>query len=210
MANSFGNFRRRMNFRGVDPRELGQEKYFQRLVERLLAAIQPDDTQGESPLMPILNRYKPIGSTAEADFKTTHPCFTTTYSHINLVAADTARWEQSAAFRLEQAVLKGNAQFYARNDQLGFTIPYDFMGASHQYEPDFLVRLQNGVTLILEIKGMETEQDRAKHQTAKRWMEAVNNWGKLGQWAFHVCKDPQTLGPELAHLAKTTSTQWRR
>ena len=201
---------RRVDLRGVDPRELGQEKYFQRLVERLLAAIQPDDTQGESPLMPILNRYKSIGSTAEADFKTTHPCFTTTYSHINLVAADTARWEQSAAFRLEQAVLKGNAQFYARNDQLGFTIPYDFMGASHQYEPDFLVRLQNGVTLILEIKGMETEQDRAKHQTAKRWMESVNNWGKLGKWAFHVNKDPQTLGPELAHLAKTTSTQWRK
>ncbi len=45
---------------------------------------------------------------------------------------------------------------------------------------------------------------------ACRWMESVNNWGKLGKWAFHVNKDPQTLGPELAHLAKTTSTQWRK
>jgi type III restriction enzyme len=195
---------RRVDFRGVDPRELGQERYFQRLVERLLAAIQPDDTQGEPPLMPILNRYKSIGTTAEADFKTTHPCFTTTYSHINLVAADTKRWEQSAAFRLEQAVLRGSVKFYARNDQLGFIIPYDFMGVSHHYEPDYLVRLQNDVTLVLEIKGMETEQDRAKHQVAKRWVEAVNNWGKLGAWGFHVCKDPQMLGLELAHLVKTT------
>jgi type III restriction enzyme len=97
-------------------------------------------------------------------------------------------------------VLKGTVEFYARNDQLGFTIPYDFMGVSHHYVPDYLVRLQNGVTLVLEIKGMETTKDRAKHQAAKRWVEAVNNWGKLGVWAFHVCKDPQVLGHELAHL----------
>jgi hypothetical protein len=33
---------------------------------------------------------------------------------------------------------------------------------------------ENGVTLLLEIKGLETEQDRAKHQAARRWVEAVN------------------------------------
>jgi len=193
---------RRVDFRGVDPRELGQQKYLQRVVERLLDAIHPDESHGEPPLMPILNRYKSAGTTADVDFKTTRPCSTTTYSHINLVAADTARWEQSAAFRLEQAVLRGSARFYARNDQLGLTIPYDFMGVSHHYVPDYLVRLRNGVTLVLEIKGMETEKDRAKHQAAKRWAEAVNNWGKLGTWAFHVCKDPQLLGHELDHLVK--------
>jgi type III restriction enzyme len=193
---------RRVDFRDVDPRELGQEKYVQRLEERLLAAIEPSHEQGEPPLMPRLNRYKSTGTTAEVDFKTTRRCFTTTYSHINLVAADTARWEQSAAFRLEQAVIQGVARFYARNDQLGLTIPYDFMRVSHHYEPDYLVRLANHVTLVLEIKGQETEQDRAKHQAAKRWVEAVNNWGQLGRWAFHVCKDPQTLGRELAHLVK--------
>ena len=193
---------RRVDFRGVDARELGQQKYLQRVIERLVDAIRPDESQGEPPLMPILNRYKSTGTTADVDFKTTRPCFTTTYSHINLVAADTARWEQSAAFRLEQAVLKGSVRFYARNDQLAFTIPYDFMGVSHHYEPDYLVRLQNGVTLVLEIKGLETEKDRAKHQAAKRWVQAVNNWGELGRWVFHVCKDPQVLGRELGHLTK--------
>ncbi|MEA3341094.1 MAG: hypothetical protein U9R15_14110, partial [Chloroflexota bacterium] len=191
---------RRVDFRGEDARELGQEKYIQRMVERLLAAIQPSDEGGEPPLMPLLNRYKSTGSTAEVDFKTTRPCFTTTYSHVNLVAADTARWEQSAAFRLERAVVEGHAKFYARNDQLALTIPYDFMGVSRHYEPDYLVRLANGVTLVLEIKGLETEQDRAKHQAAKRWVSAVNNWGQLGRWGFHVCKDPQTLGRELGFL----------
>jgi type III restriction enzyme len=155
---------RRIDFRGVDPRELGQQKYLERVIERLVDAIRPDESQGEPPLLPIPNRYKPTGTTADVDFTTTRPCFTTTYSHINLVAADTARWEQSAAFRLEQAVLKGSARFYARIDQLGFTIPYEFMGVNHYYEPDYLVRLQNGVALVLEIKGMETEKDRAKHR----------------------------------------------
>ncbi len=189
---------RHVDFRGTDPRELAQERYVQRIVERLLSAIRPDDTQGEPPLLPILNRYKPIGTTTEVDFKTTRPCFVTTYSHINLVAADTARWEQSAAFRLEQAVVKGSVKFYARNDQLGLVIPYDFMRASRHYQPDFLVRLSNDATLVLEIKGMETAEDRAKHEAAKRWIDAVNNWGKLGRWAFHVCKDPQMLGRALA------------
>lgn len=193
----------RINYRGVDPRELGQEKYFKVIVERLLAAIRPDESQGEPPLLPILNRYSPIGSTAGVDFKTTKPVFMTQYSHINAVAADTAQWEQSAAFRLEQAVNHGIAKFYARNDQLGFNISYEFMGGSHIYEPDFLIRMSNEVTVIVEIKGLEDEQDRAKHQAAQRWVTAVNNWGKLGEWVFHLNRDPQMLIHELQWVVGT-------
>ena len=53
--------------------------------------------------------------------------------------------------------------------------------------------------MVLEIKGMLTEEDKAKHEAARRWVAA--NWGKLGRWAFHVCRDPQMLERELAHLA---------
>lgn len=67
----------------------------------------------------------------------------------------------------------------------------------HHYEPDC------NVTLVLEIKGMETEQGRAKHQAARRWAEAINNWGTLGRWGFHVSKDPQMVGRELKHLVRT-------
>jgi len=195
---------RKVDCRGVDPRELGQEKYFQRVVGRMIAAVRPDDApddgRGEPSLMPILNRYKSTGTTAEVDFKTTRPCTGTQRSHINLVAADTATWEQSAAFRLEQAGMAGVVKYYARNDGLGFVIPYEYMGVSQHYEPDFLVRLANDVTLVLEIKGMVTDQDNAKHEAAKRWIAAVNNWGQLGRWAFHVNKDPQMLGVELRYL----------
>lgn len=93
------------------------------------------------------------------------------------------------------------AKYYARNDGLSFTIPYEFLGVSLHYEPDFLVKLGNDVTLVLEIKGYEDEQDRAKHQAAQRWVTAVNNWGKLGRWAFHVNRDPQVLKNEITWLS---------
>jgi hypothetical protein len=137
------------------PCELGLEKYIARMVERLRDAIVPDAAEGEPPLLPILNRYKPIGTTTEVDFKTTRPCYMTQRSHINQVVADTAAWEGSAAFRLEQSRA---VACYARNDHLGLVIPYEFMGVDHSYEPDFLVRLANGLTLILEVKGFEDEQ----------------------------------------------------
>ncbi|MGH7491942.1 MAG: hypothetical protein ACREOO_06060 [bacterium] len=52
--------------------------------------------------------------------------------------------------------------------------------------------------------GHEDEQDRAKHQAARRWIAAVNNWGQLGNWDFHVCRDAQLLARELAALCENT------
>lgn len=169
--------RRKVDFRCCHPCELGLETYVQRTAERLRTAIEPDDSQGEPPLLPILNRYKPIGSTAEVNFKTTRPCRAASKSHIKQVVCDTEVWEQTAAFRLEQSPL---VQFYVKNDHLEFTIPYEYLGLNHAYVPDFIVRLANDVNLILEIKGEEDEQDRAKHEAARRWVKAVNNlsWSK--------------------------------
>lgn len=81
-------------------------------------------------------------------------------------------------------------------------IPYDYEGVTHSYEPDYLVRLRDGRTLILEVKGMEDDQTQAKHQAARRWISAVNNWGKLGTWEFEVCRDPQLLAQALERLLK--------
>jgi hypothetical protein len=38
-------------------------------------------------------------------------------------------------------------------------------------------------------------------------IEAVNNWGKLGKWGFHVNRDPQLLGVELAWLTRAETAQ---
>jgi len=32
----------------------------------------------------------------------------------------------------------------------------------------------------------------------------VNNWGELGRWAFHVCRNPQLLDKEMEYLARAT------
>ncbi|MGE5486806.1 MAG: BPTD_3080 family restriction endonuclease [bacterium] len=194
--------RRKVNFQNCHRCELGLEKYVQRMVERLRDGIVPDESEGEAPLMPILNRYKPIGTTAEVDFKTTRACHATVKSHIDQVVLDNLLWEASASFRLESSAA---VAFYARNDHLGLTIPYEYMGIDHAYEPDFLVRLANGLTVVLEIKGYEDDQTKAKHTAAKRWVEAVNNWGQLGTWVFHVCRNPQLLDKEMEFLARAAT-----
>jgi type III restriction enzyme len=199
--------RRKVDFNGVPQQELGLERYLRQLVERVRDAIEPDDSAGEPPLLPLLNRTREIGSTAGVEFRTKRPVFATQYSHISHVVADTQQWEQSVAFRLEEAVRQGLVRFYARNEGLGLTIPYEFFGVDHAYEPDFLVRMatpegEPDLTLILEVKGREDNQTAAKHDGARRWVRAVNAWGKLGRWDFHVCRNPQTLVKELAFLLR--------
>ena len=147
----------KVDFREQNPCELGLEKYVRRIKERLLDAIVPDEQEGEAPLLPILNRYKPIGTTADVDFTTKRNVHSTQRSHVNAVVLDST-WEQTAAFYLEQQT--DHVFSYVRNDRPFLLIPYEYEGVQHHYEPDYLVRLRNGKTLILEIKGEEDDQDR--------------------------------------------------
>lgn len=113
------------------------------------------------------------------------------------MACDTHSWEQAAAFQLEQLAKAGKIISYARNDHLEFNIPYELYGVPHVYEPDFLVKLADGTTLVLEIKGYEPEGTEAKHQAAQRWVKAVNYWGKLGRWGFGVCREVEKLKTDI-------------
>jgi type III restriction enzyme len=183
----------KVDFQGQHPCELGLDQYVHRVRDLLLAAIEPDDARGETPLLPRLNRYRPTGSTANVRFKTAKPVQATMRSHLNFVACDTGTWEQAAMFQLEAAAARGEVLCYARNERLEFNIPYEFEGTGRVYEPDFLVRLADGTTLILEVKGQFREETEMKHQAADQWVRAVNHWGKLGRWEFAVCLDPQRL-----------------
>jgi len=99
---------------------------------------------------------------------------------------------------------------YARNDHLDFTIPYEWQGMRHEYRPDYLIRLHGGgwatISLILEIKGFESEQDRQKEAAARRWVSAINHHGEFGRWAYVICKDPQGLKNYLRDVAASYST----
>lgn len=193
---------KRVNFNGVDQRELGLDKYAKIVVERLRDAIHPDDSQGEQPLLPILNRYRPVGSTGGVDFITTRATVPSAKSHINSVVLHSG-WEADAAKVLDSHEAADLVKWYARNDHLGLVIPYEYLGVDHSYEPDFIVKLANDVTLLLEIKGYEVheqEKTNAKHQAAQRWVTAVNNLTDFGHWEFLICRDIETLLSKIGGL----------
>ena len=184
--------------------EIALLKYRQRIIERLTEAIEPDVQAGEPPILPIIERFRPVGSTAEVLFRTIRPAVGTVKSHISHVVLDAPKWEHSVAFQLERMP---EVIAYARNDHLGFAIPYEWQGARHEYRPDYLIRLRAGVAgemkVILEVKGFETEQDRQKEAAAKRWVRAVNHHGEFGRWAFVVCRKPTNLKDYLLEVIHT-------
>jgi len=44
------------------------------------------------------------------------------------------------------------------------------------------------LNVILEVKGFESEKDRAKRPAAERWVEAINYNGNYRIWRYVVCK----------------------
>jgi type III restriction enzyme len=179
---------------GTPLEEIALLKYRQRIIERLTEAIEPDTEAGESPILPVIERFRPIGSTSEVLFRTVRPSVGTFKSHISHVVLDAPKWEHSVAFQLERMV---EIIAYARNDHLDLTIPYEWLGIRHEYRPDYLVRLKHKdgqeIKVILEVKGFETEQDRQKELAAIRWIKAVNHHAEFGCWEFVICKNPNKL-----------------
>jgi type III restriction enzyme len=180
--------------RDVPLEEIALLKYKQRIIERLTEAIEPDTEAGEPPILPVIERFRPPGSTSEVLFRTVRPCVGTTKSHISHVVLDAPKWEHSVAYQLERMP---EVIAYARNDHLDFTIPYEWQGMRHEYRPDYLIRWRcedgSELKVILEVKGFETEQDRQKEIAARRWVRAVNHHGEFGRWEFVLCKDPARL-----------------
>ncbi|MCS7337475.1 MAG: hypothetical protein NZ739_04455, partial [Verrucomicrobiae bacterium] len=184
--------------------EIALLKYKQRIIERLTQAIEPDTQAGEPPLLPVIERFRPIGSTSEVLFRTVRPTVGTTKSHISHVVLDATKWEHSVAYQLERMP---EVIAYARNDHLDFTIPYEWQGARHEYRPDYLVRLRGKagkeINLILEVKGFVSAQDQQKEAAAKRWVKAVNHHGEFGKWDFRVCEQPTALKKHILAVIET-------
>ena len=70
------------------------------LLERLVAAIRPDDLNGETTELPRTESGREPGSTAEVDIVTRLEPYPVVKSHINAIVPDTAKLEQCAAYRL--------------------------------------------------------------------------------------------------------------
>lgn len=193
----------KINDKTVPLEEVALMRYRQAIIERIAAAIEPNEENGETPILPVIEHFRATGSTSEVMFRTCRPAVGTTKSHISHVVLDTDRWEHSVAYRLERidAVIS-----YVRNDHLDFTIPYEWQGVRYEYRPDFIVRYkteQGEVNIILEVKGFESEQDRQKEAAAKRWVKAVNRHGGFGNWTFVVCHHPSRVPDKLSAAARS-------
>ena len=174
------------------------------LVERLLAAIRPDDETGEPTEAPCCETGRGPGSTAEVDFETRREPYPVRKSHVNAVVPDTAKWEQSAAYRLDTHDL---VHSFVKNAGLGFAIPYLHNGEPHEYLPDFIVRLAGEVEryLILETKGYDPLAE-VKSQAAHRWVRAVNADGSFGFWSYAMVSDVGKVEDAVSRTANSPAT----
>jgi type III restriction enzyme len=163
--------------------------------DRIYKAIVAS-THQDKILKPILRAYDHIGSTCYVDFDTTRNVYATREDkcHLNYVVADTESWEQKMAQALEDM---SEVIRYVKNQNLGFTIPYTINGEEHNYNPDFIVCLDDGhgrdnpLNLIVEVSGEARKDKAAKVSTARDlWVEAVNNHGGFGRWEFIEISDP--------------------
>jgi type III restriction enzyme len=132
-----------------------------------------ESAAGAGELRAMLDPYNEAGSSRHVSFATTKTNFWTPRAdkcQVNLIVCD-QDWEAAAAQALDgmPEVLR-----YVKNDRLGFVVVVD-----DGRGPD------DPLHLVLEVKGRQTAQDDAKHDTMRKlWVPAVNALGRFGRWDF--------------------------
>lgn len=167
------------------------------LVQHLLRFVHEQNLER---LEPVFDEDMPIGSTTHMrTWYTTKPCQPTVRSQISHVVVDST-WEKYTAEVLEKSE---HVRSYAKNDHLGFNIYYMWNGSKRRFVPDFLIKLTNGKCLVLEIKGQDSEQNRAKRAALELWARGVNSKGGFGVWAHDVAFEPAQVHDILGRHSET-------
>lgn len=163
-----------------------------KVVQHIWEAIRFENTER---LEPVFDRDRPIRSTSDmGTWYTGKPCEYAGRSHINFCVYDSA-WEASEAFELDHKPAVGA---WVKNDHLDFEVLYIYRGVVRKYRPDFIIRLTNGMSLVLEVKGQDTQQDKTKRDFLAEWVRAVNQKGGFGRWAWDVSRHPGDVAEILA------------
>lgn len=187
---------------GVDRREVCNLRYLTVIRERLGAALRPGE--GPERFLPALDEYEPIGSTEALNFSSpTDKCVPTERSHLSHAVVDSGLERKMCAVLDSEGV---PVEAWVKNHKLFLEIPYLYFGTTYRYRPDFVVRLENGLIVLLEGKGDPDEKDDAKATAARRWVEAVNTWGGLGKWEHSICYDAGTLADQLKSLVSVATS----
>ena len=143
--------------------------------------------QNTEKLEAVFDELQQIGSTSRMrSWLTTKPCQATVRSQISHVVYDST-WEKAVADLCEKVP---QVVAWAKNDHLDFVIRYLWRGSSRNFVPDYLIRLNNGKTLVLEVKGVDDDRNRIKRAAMALWVKTVNEQGGFGQWCFDVVFEP--------------------
>ena len=163
-----------------------------RVIQHIWEAIRFENTER---LQLVLDQDQPVRSTGDmATWYTGRRCTRTRHSHINVCVHDSS-WEAAEAFELDR---NPAVTAWVKNDHLGFEILYIHNGVVRKYRPDFIIRMNSGVHLVLEVKGQDSEENRTKRKFLGEWVEAVNAHGGFGRWASDVSLDPADIKDLLA------------
>lgn len=181
-----------------DQRNLYLRLNMDRIVRHVAKGIINQNATGYEILY---NTNEPIRYTRDAGvWFTSKPHFPGKKTHINFCVFDST-WEEQASRLLDKLEY---VEAWVKNDHIGFEISYLYGGAIKNYLPDFLIRFKGGKHLILEIKGVETEQDREKWAYLDEWCKAVTSTKRYGTWVYDVAKDPNTIEDVLHKHGKSS------
>jgi len=155
---------------------------------RITAAMTQAEQSKDRPIKALLDPYNPAGSTIHVNFNTSKKDRWPTSSqksHVNWVILD-SDWEAEfcrVAEAHEQVIS------YVKNHSLGLEVPYRYGSETRRYQPDFIVRINDGredlLNLVVEIKGFRREDAKEKKLTMDTyWIPGVNNLKSYGRWAF--------------------------
>ncbi len=158
-----------------------------KIIQHIWTEIRAENTQ---KLTAVFDKERPIRSTSDVrTWYTSKPCEWTDKSHISHCVYDSG-WEASEAYFLDKSNF---VKSFVKNDHLGFFILYNFKGVIRKYYPDFMIRLANNEYLILETKGVDSQQNQTKREFLNEWVNAVNTHGGFGKWHWDVSFHPSDL-----------------
>ena len=147
----------------------------------------------ERPVRVLLDPNGEVGSTRGLRFSTTKTDLWDTAGlgpprcHLNFAVCD-SDWEMEFC---RVAELHPRVVRWVKNHQLGFDVPYTLDGKRRRYVPDFVLVLDSGLNLIVEVKGYRGEDAAVKAETmATQWVPGVNANGAFGTWVFAEFLEP--------------------
>jgi type III restriction enzyme len=179
---------------GTYPAQILYPSLLDQACDRIIAAIVSEYDK-ERPIKALLDPYNPVGSSRHVNFFSSVKTRWETRvdrCHVNWAICH-SDWEAEFCRVVEE---HPQVRAYVKNQGLGFEVPYRHGGEVRHYQPDFIVRVDDGrgdddpLHLVVEIKGYRGEDAKDKAETMKTyWVPGVNNLGSFGRWDFLELKD---------------------